>query len=139
MHEPPFHIGILVKDIEAAARDFGALLGTEFEPVRTQQVGTGETVRLCYSLQGPPYLELMEMTGSGAWSPDQGEGLHHLGLSDPSVPGRCAVFGEADVITAGPDGSPLVALTRPAALHGVRLEYFNTAVAAQFLGYLQSR
>ena len=63
MYEPHFHVGILVKDIEAAAADFIALLGVEFEPVHAQQVGTGDTVRLCYSLQGPPYLELMEMTG----------------------------------------------------------------------------
>lgn len=139
MSEPPFHIGILVRDIEAAVSDFGALLGAKFEPVRTQQVATGETVRLCYSLAGPPYVELMEMTGTGQWSADQGEGLHHIGVADPDVPGRCAAFGAADVVSPGPDGSSLVALTRPAALHGVRVEYFNTAVAAQFLGYLQSR
>jgi catechol 2,3-dioxygenase-like lactoylglutathione lyase family enzyme len=139
MYEPHFHVGILVKDIEAAAADFTALLGVKFEPVHGQQVGTGETVRLCYSLQGPPYLELREMTGSGIWSPDQGEGLHHVGVSDPGVPGRCAAFGEVDVITPGRDGSPLVAMTRPSALHGVRVEYLDATVAAQFLGYLRSR
>ena len=139
MHEPHFHVGILVKDIEMAAADFGVLLGAEFEPVHSQQVGTGETVRLCYSLQGPPYLELMEMTGTSVWSPDQGEGLHHIGVSDPSVPGRCAAFGEVDVITPGGGGSPLVVMTRPIALHGVRVEYLDANVAVQFLGYLQSR
>jgi hypothetical protein len=138
VYEPHFHVGILVKDIEAAAADFGALLGTEFEPVHSQQIGS-DTVRLCYSLQGPPYLELMEMTGTGVWSPDQGEGLHHIGISDPSVPGRCAAFGEVDVITRGGGGSPLVAMTRPAALHGVRVEYLDTSVAAKFLEYLRSR
>jgi hypothetical protein len=139
MHEPHFHVGILVKDIEAAAADFGSLLGVEFEPVQGRRVDSGETVRLCYSLQGPPYLELMEMTGDGPWSPDQGEGLHHIGLSDPDVPGRCAAFGEVDVVTAGRGGLPPVLMTRPAALHGVRVEFFDTAVAAQFLGYLRSR
>lgn len=138
MHEPHFHVGILVKDIEEAVADFGDRLGTRFEPVHSQQVGD-ETVRLCYSLQGPPYLELMEMTGAGVWSPDQGEGLHHIGLTDPSVPGRCAAFGEVDVITSSGDGSPLVAMTRPAALHGVRIEYLDANVGARFLGYLRSR
>jgi len=139
MYEPHFHVGILVKDIEAAAADFTALLGVEFEPVHAQQVGTGDTVRLCYSLQGPPYLELMEMTGSGVWSPGQGEGLHHIGVSDPSVSGRCAAFGEVDMISPGGDGSPLVAMTRPGALHGVRVEYLDANLAAQFLGYLRGR
>jgi len=32
-----------------------------------------------------------------------------------------------------------VVLTRPEALHGVRVEYFDAAVGAQFLGYLRAR
>jgi len=140
VHEPHFHVGILVKDIEAAAADFTALLGVEFEPVRSQLVATGETTRLCYSLQGPPYLELMEMTGDGIWSSAHGEGLHHIGAADPSVPGRCTAFGgEVDLVSAAGDGSPQVVITRPEALHGVRLEYFDAAVAAGFLGYLRGR
>jgi len=140
MNAPFFHVGILVRDVEAARADFTARLGVEFEPVHSQQIATGETTRFCYSLQGPPYLELVEMTGTGSWSPDQPEGFHHLGASDPSVPARCAAFGDGvDLIAPGTDGTPLVALTPPQALHGVRVEYFNAAVATQFLGYLASR
>jgi catechol 2,3-dioxygenase-like lactoylglutathione lyase family enzyme len=140
MHEPYFHIGILVRDVEAARAAFTAKLGVEFEPVRSQQLATGETTRFCYSLQGPPYLEVVEMTGTGSWSPDQPEGFHHIGVSDPSVPARCTAFDSGvDVIAPGPDGSPLVALTPPEALHGVRIEYFDAKVAARFLGYLSSR
>ena len=140
MYEPYFHIGILVKDVEAARADFTARLGVEFEPVHSQQLATGETTRFCYSLQGPPYLELVEMTGTGSWSPEQPEGFHHIGLSDPDVPARCAAFGRGlELIAPAPDGSALVALTPPEALHGVRVEYFDANIAAGFLGYLQSR
>jgi catechol 2,3-dioxygenase-like lactoylglutathione lyase family enzyme len=140
MSEPFFHVGILVKDVEAARADFTAKLGLKFEPVHSQQIATGETTRFCYSLQGPPYLELCEMTGTGNWSADQPEGFHHIGVSDPSVPARCGAFGGGvDVIAAGEGGSPLVALTPPEALHGIRVEYFDAAIAAQFLGYLRSR
>jgi catechol 2,3-dioxygenase-like lactoylglutathione lyase family enzyme len=140
VYEPYFHVGILVRDVEAARADFTARLGVEFEPVHHQQIATGETTRFCYSLQGPPYLELVEMTGTGSWSPEQPEGFHHLGVGDPSVPARCTAFGDrVDLIAPGADGAPLVALTPPEALHGVRVEYFDAAVAAQFLGYLQSR
>jgi catechol 2,3-dioxygenase-like lactoylglutathione lyase family enzyme len=145
--KPFFHVGILVRDVEAARADFTALLGLEFEPVRSQQIATGETTRFCYSLPGPPYLELVEMTGAGSWSPAQPEGFHHIGVSDPDVPARCTAFGGGadlfgpgvELIAPGADGSALVALTPPQALHGVRVEYFNAAVAAQFLGYLGSR
>ena len=57
---PFFHVGILVRDIDRAAEDFSAILGLQFEPVRTAPVVTGETNRFCYSLQGPPYLGLVE-------------------------------------------------------------------------------
>jgi catechol 2,3-dioxygenase-like lactoylglutathione lyase family enzyme len=140
MNEPFFHVGILVRDVEAARADFTAKLGVEFEPVHSQKVATGETTRFCYSLQGPPYLELVEMTGAGSWSPEQPEGFHHIGISDPSVPARCTAFGDGvDLIAPGDDGSPRVVLTPADALHGVRVEYFDAAVATQFLGYLRSR
>lgn len=140
MAEPYFHVGILVRDVEAARADFTARLGVEFEPVHSQKVATGETIRFCYSLAGPPYLELVEMTGTGSWSPEQPEGFHHIGVADPSVDARCAVFGgRVDVIAPGDDGSPRVMLTHPEALHGVRVEYFDATVAAQFLGYLRGR
>jgi hypothetical protein len=140
VYEPHFHVGILVADIEAARADFGALIGVQFEPVSSLQVATGETTRYCYSLQGPPYLELTEMTGTGSWGPGVGEGLHHIGLSDPSVPGRCAVFGNrTDLVSAGEDGTPRVVLTRPEALHGVRLEYFDARLAAWMMEHLRTR
>jgi len=140
MSEPFFHIGILVRDIEAARADFTAKLGVEFEPVHAQQIATGETTRFCYSLQGPPYLELVEMTGTGRWSAEQPEGFHHIGISDPSVPARCAAFGDqVDLIASAEDGAPRVVLTRPEALHGIRVEYFDAGVAAFFLQYLSSR
>jgi catechol 2,3-dioxygenase-like lactoylglutathione lyase family enzyme len=140
VYETYFHLGILVKDVEAARSDFSVRLGLEFEPVHGQQLATGETTRFCYSLQGPPYLELVEMTGTGSWSPEQPEGFHHIGLSDPDMPARCAAFGPGvELIAPAPDGSPLVALTQPEALHGVRVEYFDAKVAAQFLRYLSVR
>jgi hypothetical protein len=140
VYEAHFHIGILVKDVMAARADFTARLGVEFEPVHGQQIATGETTRFCYSLQGPPYLELVEMTGTGSWSPEQPEGFHHIGLSDPDMPARCAAFGHGvELIAPAPDGSPLVALTPPEALHGVRVEYFDANIAARFLGYLSAR
>jgi catechol 2,3-dioxygenase-like lactoylglutathione lyase family enzyme len=140
MNMPFFHVGILVRDVEAARADFTAKLGVEFEPVHSQKIATGETTRFCYSLQGPPYLELVEMTGTGSWSPEQPEGFHHIGISDPSVPARCSVFGDGvDLIAPGDDGSPRVVLTPAGALHGVRVEYFDEAIATQFLGYLRSR
>ena len=129
---PFFHVGVLVRDIDQAAEDFGQTLGLRFEPVRSAPLVTGETMRFCYSLAGPPYLELVQMadTSLGIWGPDQGEGLHHIAFADPDVPGTCAAFGgQADtVVGGGAGGSPRVIFTRPEALHGIRVEYLQSAM-----------
>src|ERR1022692_3706367 len=74
---PFFHVGTLVRDIDQAAADFARILGLRFEPVRSAPLVSGEMMRFCYSLQGPPYLELVQMaeTSIGLWGPEQGEGL----------------------------------------------------------------
>ena len=139
-HVPFFHVGILVRDIEQATEDFGALLGVRFEPVRTGTVVSGEKNRYCYSLDGPPLLELVEMVGDGTWSPSQGEGLHHIGYGHPDVPGQCELFGgEADTLVAGDGGHPRVIFTRPAALHGVRVEYLESTMVAATMRRLQEQ
>jgi catechol 2,3-dioxygenase-like lactoylglutathione lyase family enzyme len=139
---PFFHVGILVRDIDQAARDFGALLGLEFEPVRTAPVVTGELNRFCYSRQGPPYLELVQMTGSGIWGPEAGEGLHHIAFDEPDVPGRCAAFAGpglagADTVVQGEDGAARVVFTRPETLHGIRAEYLESPMVARTLERLR--
>lgn len=129
---PFFHVGVLVKDIDQAAADFGELLGLRFEPVRSAPLVTGEPMRFCYSLPGPPFIELVQMadTSLGIWGPGQGEGLHHIAFADPDVPGTCAAFGgQADtVVGGGAGGSARVIFTRPEALHGIRVEYLQSAM-----------
>ena len=129
---PFFHVGVLVRDIDQTAADFGRILGLRFEPVRSAPLVTGETMRFCYSLAGPPYLELVQMaaTSLGIWGPGQAEGLHHIAFADPDVPGSCAAFGgQADTVVGGGEGgSPRVIFTRPEALHGIRVEYLQSAM-----------
>jgi len=131
---PFFHVGILVRDIDRAAVDFGKILGLRFEPVRSEPLVTGELMRFCYSLQGPPHIELVQMadTSLGIWGPEQGEGLHHLAFADPDVPGSCAAFGgQADTVVGGGEGGAArVIFTRPEALHGTRVEYLTSPMVA---------
>jgi catechol 2,3-dioxygenase-like lactoylglutathione lyase family enzyme len=130
---PFFHVGVLVRDIDQATADFGQILGLRFEPVRSAPLVTGETMRFCYSLAGPPYLELVQMaaTSLGIWGPEEGEGLHHIAFADPDVPGTCAAFGgQVDPVVGGEGGSARVIFTRPEALHGIRVEYLQSAMVA---------
>jgi len=136
---PFFHVGILVRDIDQAAGDFEALLGLRFEPVRAAPMVSGEVSRFRYSLQGPPYIELVQMGGSGLLAPAHGEGLHHIAFSEPDVPGRCAAFGgQADTVVQGEGGVARVIFTRPGALHGIRAEYLESPMVAATLERLRA-
>jgi catechol 2,3-dioxygenase-like lactoylglutathione lyase family enzyme len=136
---PFFHVGILVRDIDQAAEDFEALLGLRFEPVRAAPMVSGEVSRFRYSLQGPPYIELVQMGGSSLLAPAHGEGLHHIAFSEPDVPGRCAAFGgEADTVVQGEGGVARVIFTRPGALHGIRAEYLESPMVAATLERLHA-
>ena len=75
-YAPFFHVGALVRDIDQAAADFAEILGLRFEPVRSAPLVSGEVMRFCYSLQGPPYLELVQMaeTSVGLWAPSRARG-----------------------------------------------------------------
>jgi catechol 2,3-dioxygenase-like lactoylglutathione lyase family enzyme len=130
---PFFHVGVLVRDIDQATADFGQILGLRFEPVRSAPLISGETMRFCYSLPGPPYLELVQMAANslGIWGPEQAEGLHHIAFADPDLPGTCAAFGgQVDPVVGGEGGSARVIFTRPEALHGIRVEYLQSAMVA---------
>jgi len=87
MMETYFHVGILVKDLDAAMDRFRRVLQVSFRTPRVVQVsqehGRGETLadlRFTYSYQGPPYYELLEAHDTGIFGLDQGEGPHHIGM-----------------------------------------------------------
>lgn len=131
MYQPYFHIGVLVRDLDVATASFAARLGITFEPIRTGQLATGDTPRYCYSIEGPPYFELMEMTGEGTFQAPR-EGLHHVGFHERDLESRCALFeGRTEPILRAGDGSPLVFYTDPADLHGVRLEFIKGELASR--------
>jgi hypothetical protein len=95
---PYYHAGVLVCDLMEATARFATLLGVQFGRPRVLNLsgcevrgepGEGE-LRYVYSLQGPPYLELVECQASGLWGREHGEGLHHIGKQETDLPARLA-------------------------------------------------
>ena len=139
MSQPYFHIGILVEDIDAAAKAYGNTLGLAFRtpvafPLTTvEQPGvteTGQEVLVSYSVAGPPYYELIQANGSGLYSREQGFGMHHVGLwmDDPDevFATLSAQSIEVAAINRMPDGHIITIFTKPNWPGGVRLEYVNS-------------
>jgi len=87
-----FHVGIVVKDLEAARARFTELVGTRWgpimEPVMEWTDGDGNhhstPQRLSYS-EGPPHLELIEEIPGTGWVCNEHSNLHHIGYSTASI------------------------------------------------------
>ena len=135
-----FHIGIVVPDIEVAAQELTAGLGLEFVEPRIARAAAfddrGSTrelaLRISYSRQGPPYIELLESQGIEGLYGSQETGLHHVGLwtADPgSVLKHLTGQGiRIEAAQYGADSSIIALYTAPSAMAGTRFEYVNRAL-----------
>ena len=130
-----FHVGLLAEDLEAGREFYGSLLGVEWGDIMDfdleYQYG-GEThrsrVRACFTVGGPPFLELLEARDDdGPFSRKFGEGLHHISIWEDDVDARLAEMAEQGVepfaTVAWPDGPGTVAaFIHPSAAHGTLIE-----------------
>jgi hypothetical protein len=93
IHQPHFHIGFVVADLEATMREFSTVLGLSWRPVIESTVpllgpdGVEDLgIRAVYSAGGAPAIELVE---SVPGTPLEGNGgsvdFHHLGLWTPEL------------------------------------------------------
>ena len=127
-----FHVGILVRDLHEAAARFGVVLGLAFETPREMAIVIEEdgiskerTIRVAYSVEGPPFLELIESQPDGFWGHHHGEGLHHIGCWEQDLEGQLQEMvdqgSDPDARILVDDQLTAVYLQR-ATLHGVRVE-----------------
>ncbi|GAB2663479.1 VOC family protein [Prescottella soli] len=80
------HVGIVVKDVDAAVRHFEEIYGVSIRlfseshyQCQIDGVEHSTVQRLGLTADGPPYLELLrEVPGSPVWQ--SGSGIHHLGF-----------------------------------------------------------
>lgn len=132
-----FHVGILVPDIREAATRFSDVLGITFrDPAiahvdRFDQGGRIEALdlRITWSIEGPPYLELLESQDNEGLYGTLQEGLHHVGLWEPdpsSLMTRLIGLGLRNEATQyDPDGGVLATYTAPDEMYRTRLEFIN--------------
>jgi catechol 2,3-dioxygenase-like lactoylglutathione lyase family enzyme len=130
-----FHLGILVNDLEAARALLSGLLGVTWDEIREASVDVTTTagterseVRLCFSVEGPPFVELVQaQDGGGVYSRSHGEGLHHVALWEEDLDARLeelAAEGVNPECVVGWPGDPtmLAAYLPPAVGGGTRVE-----------------
>ena len=132
-----FHVGVLVPDLEEGVERFSEVLGLTFKTPATAHVDRFEQrsrveeldLRITWSIEGPPYLELLESQDSDGLYGRGQEGLHHIGLWEPdpeTLIERLAGLGlKTEAAQYMPDGRILAAYTAPRDLHGTRLEFIE--------------
>jgi hypothetical protein len=81
-----FHVGIVVEDIHTAMDELGASLGVTWEEPHTSTYGES-TITVAYTIEGPPYLELVQGDKEGPWSTEDGSRLDHIGYWSDDVEG----------------------------------------------------
>lgn len=86
---PYYHVGIIVEDIEAAMAELSGALGVSWPEPHISQYGEW-TIKVAYSVEGPPYIELIEGEPGGPWDTSRGPRLDHIGIMSSDVPGECA-------------------------------------------------
>ena len=132
-----YHVAFLVADIEAGIEHFGTALGLTFRPVQSlttvpDETGEGErAVRSSYSLEGPPYVQLIEGHERGIYGLENGEGFHHFGVWVDDARECRQVLGAQGLrsqLHFGPDDDIVAWYNEPADLHGIRVEYTGEAV-----------
>lgn len=133
------HIGILVPNLEEAIARWSSVTGYIFSPVaryrtelycdKSDPTPHFHDTRISFSLQGPPRIELMSVTGQGTHSAAH-VGVHHFAFADiDDVAARIAQCGALGVREDGrslmPDGRVHLWFTDKRDMDGVRLEFIS--------------
>lgn len=122
------HLGLAVKDGNAAAKLYESLLGTS--PYKQEAVES-EGVRTVFFQLGETKIELLEPTAEdspiGKFLEKRGEGLHHLAFGVADIHAEMTRLREAgfellnDTPKEGADGK-LICFLHPRSTHGVLVE-----------------
>lgn len=86
-----YHVGLVVPDLHATAAQYTELLGLQWATPRETTLPVmvdGERVEpellVSYSLNGPPYMELIEELSGDVWAADALQ-LDHIGFWTPDL------------------------------------------------------
>lgn len=80
MIKPYYHIGLVVSDLEAAMSELTAAVCLTWEEPHHSQYGDWE-IDVTMSMEGPPYIELVQGGADGPWSSAAGPRLDHFGYA----------------------------------------------------------
>ena len=94
MHQPFFHVGIVVEDLEAAMTELSTTIGLTWRAPHHSTYGEWE-IKVVYSIEGPPFIELVQGGAGGPWDSSRGSPIDHIGYYAEDVVAEAERLAEA--------------------------------------------
>jgi hypothetical protein len=145
----PYHVAFVVPDLEEAMSRYHQALGCDWTSIRdrtrplTTPEGTEDVrLRVVFSVQGPPHIELIERAPGTLW--DGPETMHHIGYWVDDVRAEsarlagCGLSWAASMDLAGPGERWRMAYHRTAVGDGY-IELVDASVQHEFADRLARR
>lgn len=73
-----YHLCFAVQDLDRATADLSRAVGVTWSPVRTGRLGDWD-YRIVFSVEGPPFFEVIEGAAGSPWDASGGSRFDHLG------------------------------------------------------------
>lgn len=74
-----FHVGLVVKNLEAAMKEMSDALGITWREPHDSTYGEWN-IKVVYSIEGPPFVELVQGEDGGPWDTARGSHIDHIGV-----------------------------------------------------------
>ncbi|MBI5949819.1 MAG: VOC family protein [Chloroflexi bacterium] len=141
-----YHIGVTVPVLDRALDELGEQMGFTWSEVRTLNVRVRmdsriveASARVAFSREGPPWFEVIEGPPDTIWAPDQGIGLHHVGLYVDDLAAETARLEklgmQIEAANLAPDGT-LRSFAYLNGFAGVRVELVDVRVKPNLEGWI---
>jgi hypothetical protein len=140
-----YHIGLAVPDVRAAMEQYSAAFGFSWAQIHEsapEVIIDGERRRaeitVTYSLQGPPYLELVQERRGSIWGAD-GFALSHVGFWAEDLRAGMRALDESGLVARvhdiGPDGQAARFSYHPSG-GGLWIELVHTSFKSELSGWI---
>jgi hypothetical protein len=123
-----FHIGVVVRDIHAAMDELSAAVGLSWNAPHQSRYGDFD-ILVSYSIEGPPFIELIQGADHSPWDTSQGPRADHIGYwSDDLAAGQAHLERAGlPLVFDGADYDRSVFKYHRSATTGLRIELLSSA------------
>lgn len=124
---PFFHVGMVVEDLPAAMAELTATIGVTWREPHDSRYGEWG-IKVVYSIEGPPYIELVQGGAGGPWDTSKGSRIDHIGIWSEDVAKESERLAKASIpVDFDPVsvGKPATFCYHRAVASGVRVEVID--------------